>query len=583
MQHRIITSVAVLMGALILAIIAGVVPVLPFSTEETAYAQTRPNDATLSSLGLTDDTTPVIFGTIGMEVTFAPDTAEYTARVENLVNVVTVTPVTNNPNATYRINSGNLNTPTQVTLRASQNTRITITVLAADGRTRQTYTVTVYRVRSAPLDNANLSALRLAGVNLSPRFSSGTMEYDARVRYDVTMVTVAATAADIGAMVPVVGLDEDLTTDTTNPPSVDVATNVVTLGGVGHITAITVTVTPETGDATDNEVYTIRVYRESGPVLSRDATLSELSLVNSASAAVALVPSTFAPGITEYTARVDNSLVNDSVTVTATLPAGNRGAKVDIRPTDEIPPVDDEDTNHDVYLNPGANTVITAIVTAEDGRTRQTYTITVYQERVNESDNANLSALSLSGVSLSPVFDPETIAYKARVSYDVEMVTVAATAADIGADTPEVGIDGTALEDGANNVVNLTARGTVTAITVTVTPETDLDADNKVYTIMVYRESGPVLSNDITIGTGGLTLQTGSGTTAVLADDFTFNSDITEYAVSVASEVVTVAVALDHAGATFEITPADLNILDENHQVILDCWREHRHHRHSDG
>ena len=45
------------MGALILAIIAGVVPVFPFSTEETAYAQdaTRPDDATLSSLQLLAD------------------------------------------------------------------------------------------------------------------------------------------------------------------------------------------------------------------------------------------------------------------------------------------------------------------------------------------------------------------------------------------------------------------------------------------------------------------------------------------------------------------------------------------------
>ena len=363
MQHRIITSVAVLMGALILAIIAGVVPVLPFSTEETAYAQTRPNDATLSALSVGGE---AIVG-------FAPGTTEYTTRVDNSMQTVDVVPTpSNTTTATFTIRPGDADSSTEVhevALGAGQNTRITITVLAADGRTRQTYTVTVYRVRSTPLDNANLSALRLAGVNLSPRFSSGTMEYDARVRYDATMVTVAATAADIGAMVPLVGFNSVLTTDSDNT-SVDATNRVVTLGGVGHITAITVTVTPETDVATDNEVYTIRVYRESGPVLSSDATLSVLSLVNSDNAAVALVPSTFAPGITEYTARVDNSLVNDSVTVTATLPAGNRGAKVDIRPTDEIPPEGDEDTNHDVYLNPGANTVITAIVTAEDGRNK---------------------------------------------------------------------------------------------------------------------------------------------------------------------------------------------------------------------
>ena len=85
MQHRIITSVAVLMGALLLAIIAGVVPVFPFSTEETAYAQgtNRPDDATLRILTLnqTDGAkTLVPFGTTDSVVEFAAGTTEYTAR-----------------------------------------------------------------------------------------------------------------------------------------------------------------------------------------------------------------------------------------------------------------------------------------------------------------------------------------------------------------------------------------------------------------------------------------------------------------------------------------------------------------------
>ena len=85
------------------------------------------------------------------------------------------------------------------------------------------------------------------------------------------MVTVAATAADIGAMDIVVALDSAINTDTAAPATVNTTTNVVTLGGVGHKTGITITVTPENnipGDA-----YTITVYRESGPVLSNDATL----------------------------------------------------------------------------------------------------------------------------------------------------------------------------------------------------------------------------------------------------------------------------------------------------------------------
>ena len=120
--------------------------------------------------------------------------------------------------------------------------------------------------------------------------------------------------------------------------------------------------------------------------------------------------SEFDSNITEYTARAGNTVA--SVTVSATVNDAP-GAKVDIRPTDQIPPENDEDTNHDVYLNPGANTVITVTVTAED-RSTNTYTVTVYQERVNTSDNDNLSALSLSGVSLSPRFSSGTTEYNAR-------------------------------------------------------------------------------------------------------------------------------------------------------------------------
>ena len=278
MQHRIITSVAVLMGALILAIIAGVVPVLPFSTEETAYAQTpdRPNDATLMNdatglaltVGIGADGAAVPFDDprSATAVVFASGITEYTARVANSVNAVTVSAVTNNPGATYSVNSGTIDTPTPVTLRAGQKTRITVSVLAVDRSTRQTYTVMVYRDGSTLSENNNLSALSLSGVSLSPRFSSGTTEYNARVRYDVTTVTVSATAADIGALVSDVAVvDGD---------SDDVTSDVVDLNNPGMDTVIAVTVTPE-NNIPVNE-YTITVYRESGPVLSNDATLVDI-------------------------------------------------------------------------------------------------------------------------------------------------------------------------------------------------------------------------------------------------------------------------------------------------------------------
>ena len=571
------------MGALILAIIAGVVPVFPFSTEETAYAQTsdRLDDATLAeSDGLSlvgENLSPV----------YARTTTEYTARVANPVNVVTVMVDTNNADATYTISPRDADGSTpgdQVRLQSGRNTPITVTVTAEDRRTRQTYTVMVYRMRSTLSDVATLSALSLDGVSLSPRFSSGTAAYDARVSYDVTTVTLAATAADIGALVSDVAIGAPAPTgagvvpdDESIPVAVvaRVTERVVTLGGVGEDTDIIVTVRPESGtdaNTTNNENYTITVYRESGPVLSDIATLAAegLSLDDSAEVDVPLTPG-FVPGTTEYRATVLNAV--GFVTVEAAA-AGAPGATVEIRPADQ----DTSDTDHQVYLTPGTNTPITVTVTAEDRRTRQTYTVTVYREGAPASTDATLSALSLDGVSLSPRFSSGTAAYDARVSYDVTTVTLAATAADIGALVSDVAI-GEPVPTGAGvvpddesipvalvarvteRVVTLGGVGEDTDIIVTVRPESGTDA-NKNYTITVYRESGPVLSDIATLAAEGLSLDDSAEVDVPLTPGFVPGT--TEYTASVGNAVgfVTVeAAAAGAPGATAEIMPADQNSL----------------------
>ena len=538
MQHRIITSVAVLMGALILAVIAGVVPVFPFSTEETAYAQAPPgrlNDATLSSLSLVGETLS--------PAAFAADTTEYMARVENSVNVVTVMAVPNNGDATYEISPRDADGSTdnhQVALQPARNTRITVTVTAEDRRTRQTYTITVYRDRSTPSDDATLSALSLVGVSLSPRFSSGTTEYDARVPYDVDEVTVAATAADIGALVPVV----------TSDSGDAVTNNVVGLNGTGMNRVITVTVTAENDTTMTTPPYTITVYRESGPVLDDDTTLATLSAL----------PADIAPvagSTTEYAGRVVSTA--PLVTVVAQLAADNLGAKVGIMPTDQNSLTD----GHEVYLTPGTNTAITVTVTAEDGSTN-TSTITIYRDRSTPSDNANLSALSLAGVSLSPAFDPETTAYDARVDYDDATVTVEHTAMDIGARATEVafapGASPLSDADTTDNVYQLGMPGTVNTITVTAMAENQM---TKPYIITVYRESGPVLDDDATLSS--LTL-TGAAalTLSPPADGNTgLEAGTTEYTVSVENPqgfvTVDAQLADDNLGAMVDIMPADQN------------------------
>ena len=205
----------------------------------------------------------------------------------------------------------------------------------------------------------------------------------------------------------------------------------------------------------------ITVYRESGPVLSPVSTLDNLTLTG------ATLDPTFASGTNEYTAQATNA--QESVAIAA-VADGAPGATFSIMPADQ----DTDTEGHQVYLTPGTNTRITVTVTAEN-RSTNVYTLMVYRIRNTQSDNGNLSALSLGGVSLSPAFDPETTAYDARVSYNVTTVTVAATAADIGADTPDVAVGtggaGGSVDTATDRVVTLGALGTNTDITVTVTAE----------------------------------------------------------------------------------------------------------------
>ena len=117
--------------------------------------------------------------------------------------------------------------------------------------------------------------------------------------------------------------------------------------------------------------------------------------------------------------------------------------------------------------------VIAVVVTAQDGQTTQTYTVTV--TRAGSSD-ASLSALSLSGVTLTPAFASGTTAYTASVANSVTETTVAATA-DAGA-AYEVKLNDVVDQDG---VVGL-AVGSGNVITVVVTAagwedDTDVHGD----------------------------------------------------------------------------------------------------------
>ena len=297
------------------------------------------DDATLSALTLSGVT---------LSPSFASGTVAYTARVAHGVSSTTVTATPTHAGASREITPADADANAaghQVNLTAGGDTVITVEVTAQDKMTTKTYRVTVTRAAAqAPQsDDATLSALSLSGVTLSPAFASRTTGYRASVGNSVESTTVTATTNHASATVVIMPADADANT----------AGHQVNLG-VGD-TEITAEVTAEDGSAM--KTYTVTVTRAPAGA-SSDATLSELTLSG--------VTLAFAPETLFYTASVDNSVSATTVTAVTTDDKATRKILID----------GVQDLDADVDLAVGDNT-ITVEVTAEDGTTRQTYTVTV--------------------------------------------------------------------------------------------------------------------------------------------------------------------------------------------------------------
>ena len=208
-------------------------------------------------------------------------------------------------------------------------------------------TITVTRVTrrppsppSQPSTDATLSALTLSGIDFD-LFAPTTTSYTAQVASSVTETTVTPTTTHAGASYVIkLGGATD-------------ADGVIALGVGSNV--ITVEVTAQDGQAT--QTYTVTVTRAAG--LSSDATLSSLTLSG-------IDFGTFDPATTSYRARVSSETTETTVTPTVTHSAASYVIKLGgVTDADGV-----------VSLSEDSN-VIAVDVTAEDGETSQTYTVTV--------------------------------------------------------------------------------------------------------------------------------------------------------------------------------------------------------------
>ena len=174
------------------------------------------------------------------------------------------------------------------------------------------------------------------------------------------------------------------------------------------------------------------------------------------------------------------------------------------------------------------------------------------------SDDATLSALSLSAGTLDPAFDAATTAYTADVATDVESTTVTATANDGNAKVEIMPADADANTDG-HQVALAVGANTITA---TVTAEDG--STTMAYTVTVTRDAGP--SDDATLRSLSLT-------------DVTLNpafaGDVRAYRATVGYTTgsTTVAATANSGMASVAIVPADADANTAGHQVNLRVGR----------
>jgi hypothetical protein len=402
----------------------------------TVTRAVRSSDAKLSALTLSSGTlTPL-----------------YTASVANAVSSITVTPTASDSGAKVTVNGTAVRSGTSsgaISLNVGIN-YINVSVIAEDSFSMKLYNVMVTRAASGSSD-ADLSGLTLSSGTLSPAFASGTASYTASVANDVSTITVTPTVSDSGATVTVNG-----TPVTSGTPSGAISLNVV---------SNTVTVVAMAQDGMTTKTYTVAVTRAAAP-LSQNADLSALSLSNGT-----LTPA-FVLGTTSYTASVANGV--SSITVTPTLSDSNATVTVN----DTV--VADGTASGGNSLNVGSNTV-TVVAMAEDGTTTKTYTVTVTRAASPLSNNADLSALSLSNGMLTPAFVSGTPSYTASVANGVSTITVMPTVSDSSA---TVTVNGTAVGSGTSSEAISLNEGNNT---ITVVATAQYGTSTKTYTVTVTR------------------------------------------------------------------------------------------------
>ncbi len=391
------------------------------------------NNANLSGISLSSGT---------LSPVFSANTIEYNVVLPCTVSEATITPAKIDSAAALKINRYVVPSIT-MTLVPGQTKDASIEVTAQDGITKKTYTVHVTR---APYStNANLSAIKISSGTLSPTFNANTVEYSVTISSTTSWIDITPVITDSTATVKINGITITSTLQISLSP--------------GQTRDASIEVTAQ--DSITKKTYTVHITRE---LYSTNANLSAINLSSGT-----LSPS-FSANTVEYSVTLSSTVTGTTVTP----------VKADSTAAMKIDGV--IESNKSVVLNKGETKDVIIELTAQDGVTIKTYTIHI--TRALYSSNANLSGISLSSGTLSPLFSVNTVEYSVTLSSAVTGTTVTPVKAD---STATLRIDGNIV---TNKTVSLTP-GQTRDVVIEVTAQDGIT--KKTYTVHVTR--APYSSN----------------------------------------------------------------------------------------
>ena len=425
------------------------------------------SDATLSNLALNHGTLSPVFASL---------TTSYTASVPNATTSVTVTPSANAPGATIKVNGNTVASGAasiNLALVVGPNT-INTGVTSSDGTVNKTYTVVVTRLSN----NALLTSLKISpSTTLTTVTGPGYKNYTTAVPNSETSLSVTSVVQDATAIIKVNGT---AVASGAASPSIPLA--------VGA-NVITVAVTAQDGTTVKN--YIITATRAPSSI----ATLSSLTTSSGT-----LNPA-FAALTTAYTVHVPNATASIKLTPTAT--AGD--ATITVNGTAVV----SGSASASIPLSVGDN-MINTVVTASNGTTVKTYTLTITRSAAGLSTNAILTSIKLNpNTTITTVTGPGYKNYTTAVPNSETSLSVTSVAQDA---TASITVNGTAVASGAASPAIPLAVG-ANVITVAVTAQDGATVKNYIITATRSSSSIATLSN-LTTSSGTLSPVFASATTA---------------------------------------------------------------------